>query len=155
MANCPDCGSASWEDGSWECGTISNRSGTIQSTTCQLRECRGKVKAAEKELIELVAATWGCRVKEHTGPDADEHTHAETVAEIESQVAELGELAALRQELTDAKAALATVKLTTVRTVPVEQAEGPYRDSGLTDVLYGDWELIKAAQAAGEPNDRS
>ena len=50
------------------------------------------------------------------------------------------------------RAAINTVRITTVRTVPTHIAEGPYQDAGLENVLVGDWNLIKSLQTgdAGE-----
>lgn len=45
-----------------------------------------------------------------------------------------------------AEAALATVRQFTVRTVDVNQLEGPWLDAGPMVVLCGDWELIEAAR---------
>lgn len=49
----------------------------------------------------------------------------------------------LRARIVELEAALNTVGTMTVRTVAVDQSEGPYQDAGLQDVLCGDWELIQ------------
>ena len=49
-------------------------------------------------------------------------------------------------EIQRLRAAINTIRITTVRTVPTHIAEGPYPEAGLTQVLVGDWELIKSLQ---------